>query len=106
MHEDGGIHLRLCDDLLSEGKPSLLAVDSAHGQTKLSLRESLKAFKVFASLRGFSLAAICLGQSEFGGDVKRIYRQHFLKGSDRLVVALKLRVKIAEKIERVWIVPN
>src|SRR5262245_47850019 len=47
---------------------------------------------------------VSAGEAEFGGQVKRIQCQALFKRCDGLIVASHLRMKLAEKVERVWVV--
>ncbi len=89
---------------LGERVFSLFAVDEAHGLAEFFCGEVLEAIEVLDGARVIILAAIGLGEAEFGGNLKRIKLQRVFEGGDGFVILLLLRIHEAEEILRVGVV--
>src|SRR5579864_691191 len=98
MHGDGGWNrFRGGAHQLRERIFSLLAVDEAHGLAEFFGGEVLEAIEMLDGARVVTLAAIGLGESKFGGDLKRIQLQRVFESGDGFVILLLLRIHEAEK---------
>src|ERR1700746_3749056 len=104
MHGNGGGNrFRGGAHQLRERIFSLLAVEEAHGLAEFFGGEVLEAIEVLDGARVVTLAAIGLGEAEFGGDLKRIQLQRIFESCDGFFILLLLRIHEAEEILRVGV---